>query len=75
MSNRPVYAFPRSDGQEGSKSGMALRDWFAGMAIAGVVGGSAGLSPISAAMYAEEAYRVADAMLAQRENCRRGCRG
>lgn len=61
-------AFPSAWGMDGDK-GMSLRDWFAGMALQG----------FSAAMpqdsferdnqhrYAEDAYVLADAMLAARE--------
>lgn len=42
--------------------GMTLRDWFAGQALIGSMAGIAG-EPYE---FAEEAYAVADAMLAER---------
>ena len=49
--------------------GMTLRDWFAGQVLAGSTTGRFDfLTDINiACQYAEEAYRLADAMLAQRE--------
>lgn len=50
--------------------GMSLRDWFAGQALAGMVGGymsnpdMGGLTP---AMIADEAYQYADAMIQARK--------
>lgn len=59
--------------------GMTLRDYFAGQALAGMM---SGLEPcrddcrckshVPDARYAEEAYDVADAMLAQRELAKGG---
>ena len=48
------------------QEGMSLRDWFAGMAMAGSLGGVPGghLSPEN---LARESYAHADAMLAARE--------
>jgi hypothetical protein len=57
---------PRFDGTQHSY-GMTLRDWFAGLAMNGILansdrfGGSAGRD-------AKEAYEFADAMLKEREN-------
>lgn len=46
--------------------GMTLRDWFAGQALAGMLG--CPLQPQSGPdMYARDAYAMADAMLAARE--------
>ena len=42
--------------------GMSLRDWFAGQALAGMV-----VDPVTYDGLAEEAYRLADAMLAARK--------
>lgn len=46
-----------------SGGGMTLRDWFAGQALVGGMAGVAG----DPAEFAEEAYAIADAMLAERE--------
>lgn len=43
--------------------GMSLRDWFAGQALAGILGAS---PPPFCEDAAEDAYRYADAMLAER---------
>ena len=45
--------------------GMSLRDWFAGQALAGFMGHPQDASDPSAC--AEHAYKVADAMMAQRD--------
>lgn len=59
-----------------SSPGMALRDWFAGQALAGVVrqcandgvlGFPEGVSSIEE-LFARNSYRIADAMLKAREN-------
>jgi len=42
--------------------GMTLRDWFAGQAVAGLVNGRRE----EVALFAREAYSIADALLAQR---------
>ena len=53
--------------------GMSLRDWFAGQALAGVLAGtrtwkSKKDAPVCTADgYASVAYRIADAMIAERE--------
>lgn len=53
--------------QEPNKQdGMTLRDWFAGLALQGICASGPG-SQWSNEMLAQEAYRLADAMLAQRE--------
>lgn len=44
--------------------GMSLRDWFAGQALAGM---NAHDADVSFRMRAEDAYKYADAMLAERE--------
>lgn len=65
--------------------GMTLRDWFAGQAIIGVIANSeavhAGAEPTNSAMnrpdfpiwLARTAYRVADAMLAERVKEQSSC--
>ena len=75
MANEPrddIPAFPVTDngGTNESHPGMSLRDWFAGMALAGRMaypGTDPGLHPHGhTARHAEEAYLVADAMLDER---------
>ena len=62
----------REYGWEGT-SGMTLRDWFAGYALSGIVAAQewrndmVGLGQGSVESDATEAYRLADAMLRQRE--------
>jgi hypothetical protein len=64
-------AFPRSD-YDNSDAGMSLRDWFAGQALAGILGGGfADTIPHDdlnggrdAAAFA---YQYADAMIAERK--------
>ena len=60
-------AFPcASDYPNGceSQSGMSLRDWFAGMALQGLLAGRAN---IKFSADAQKAYEIADAMIAERE--------
>lgn len=65
-------AFPHGDPTHGGDIGMTLRDWFAGQTLAGLVSAtdSTGVwtAPLGddADITAERAYRVADAMLAER---------
>lgn len=47
------------------QQGMTLRDWFAGMALQGMVAGSQGLV-ITHGEFAKQSYRLADAMLKER---------
>lgn len=72
-----LYAFPHKDfsASVADCSGMLLRDWFAGQALAQVVHDV--LSDIDLAnrkpselpaIIAKASYQVADAMLAEREN-------
>lgn len=60
-------AFPRtvtySDGSSETWPGMTLRQWYAGMAMQGLVVSA----DWSTTTIAEEAFRLADAMLAQEE--------
>jgi len=58
----PMVA-PQGDYLNVSEEGMTLRDWFAGQALASDWAGD--YSPTGAA---EQAYRYADAMLAERTN-------
>ena len=71
-------AFPRPISSDGvncpdyGDPGMSLRDWFAGQALTGLLASVAG-SPPSArqtqnAIWAREAYRLADAMLKERSD-------
>lgn len=46
-------------------NGMTLRDWLAGQALTGLLGGEAVESP-NAEWFADQSYRIADAMLAAR---------
>ena len=56
-------AFPcEADGGCGPWAGMTLRDWFAGQALAG----RCTFSGYKWAVLAEDAYSIADAMLAER---------
>lgn len=49
---------------EHAKEGMSLRDWFAGQALIGIGAAAYSLTPADAANLS---YKVADAMLAERE--------
>ena len=57
-------AFAHGNAVQGGSSGMTLRDWFAGQALAGLM--ASGPLACSLAESAEEAYQNADAMLAVR---------
>lgn len=56
-------AFPFSELNGGDYSGMTLRDWFAGQALAGVLDRVSDPDEVSA-----RCYRIADAMLAARNS-------
>lgn len=63
-------AFPTADD---ATSGMSLRDWFAGQALAGVLAcGTMTHPPVRSADNARTAYAMADAMLAERAKPRSG---
>lgn len=48
--------------------GISLRDWFAGMAMQGIIAnGGTNYNAVGQAEDAELAYNIADAMLAERE--------
>jgi hypothetical protein len=75
-SNTPAFPVTRIDGDGisyNTHSGMTLRDWFAGMALQGILAscpeGMRTNSPtlIPAKEWAKAAYYAADAMLAERE--------
>jgi hypothetical protein len=55
------YAFP-FNGYQWTEHGMSLRDWFAGMAMQGMVG-----APASREAKATSAYALADAMIKARQ--------
>lgn len=52
---------------EGCSNGMTLRDWFAGQALAGLLADSKRPSEDTTNDVAASAYRLADAMLRERE--------
>jgi hypothetical protein len=64
-----MKAFPRADGRHDSskpdEQGMDLRDYFAGLAMAYWL--SLPISSEQLSMAASEAYKVADAMMKERE--------
>lgn len=63
-------AFPREDYQADDapgQRGMTLRDWFAGQAIIALLPGRYVGADADAQMMAEQIYKFADAMLAERE--------
>jgi len=77
MSERDTPAFPVSHGTGSAyfaHPGMTLRDWFAGQALSGLLAEpqpedgepELGVGRDYAAKAAQAAYRIADAMLAER---------
>lgn len=65
----PAYPLQPASMPEMHYLGMSLRDYFAGQALAGLLGGRGG--PIQRKFLSDEAllcYEYADAMLAEREN-------
>ena len=66
MSDKPEnpQAFPTGDHTHGGHDGMTLRDWFAGQAMQGMLADG---SAWETAKLARDAYKAADAMLAERE--------
>jgi len=62
--NPPAFPRPGFEQPAGMQDGMTLRDWFAGQALAGLLAHASGEDPHKAP---EMAYRLADAMLAERE--------
>lgn len=67
----PMIPIDREGGfTEVRESGMSLRDWFAGQALAGIIA-CPGAEPDDASREgcASLAYGFADAMLAEREKC------
>ena len=69
-------AFPRSDYVSNSNSGMTLRDWFAGQALAGMLSDYRRYTPRPGhksnwhKVMAAEAFVIADDMLAERAKVR-----
>lgn len=59
------YAFPVELGSSSLSSGMTLRDWFAGQALAGMCANSNNVSSLFSKM-SEDAYALADALLSER---------
>lgn len=59
----PAFPTPSAERVSGAIPGMALRDWFAGQALAGLL--APGFASAASA-FAEDAYKLADAMLAAR---------
>ncbi len=74
MKNDGGNAFPVGDPTHGGNSGMSFRDWFAGMALQGILGDHATINQIKdavgprnfAVQCAIMAYENADAMLVER---------
>lgn len=71
MSVQREPAFPRAcfEGEhitDQGSIGMSLRDWFAGLALEGMIAGSQGLE-ITREEFAAGAYALADAMLKERK--------
>lgn len=61
-------AFPRAEGPESwGHDGMTLRDWFAGQALAGLLGAGSDNRAKAEEQFAHQSYTLADAMLKQRE--------
>jgi len=69
MTDNSEPAFPQliMSGPAHSSSGMTLRDYFAGQALAGVMAGLQNRKPHSVRTMATACYAAADAMLAERE--------
>lgn len=60
----PMPASENSQGGHHEQNGMSLRDWFAGMALQGIVANPEASGSIEE--IAHYSYRYADAMLAER---------
>lgn len=62
-------AFPIADSRDKWMQGMSLRDWFAGMAVEGLMANSkwAAVETPWPEYAAKEAYEIADAMLKERD--------
>lgn len=69
MSDQPKdggQAFPHGDPFHGGDTGMTLRDWFAGQALAGMMAHPEPIRMADVPSVASDAYALADAMLAAR---------
>lgn len=75
--NPPAFPSEQHECQDGAwnqtyQSGMSLRDYFAGQALAGIVAHDsvdfAPLNPGSANAFARDAYAIADAMMLARKD-------
>lgn len=64
----PGQPWPNKTGVYEKAPGMSLRDWFAGQALGGSLGGSHSFPP--ALVVAQFAYEYADAMLAERSKAK-----
>jgi hypothetical protein len=60
-------AYPVATESSVHQRGMSLRDHFAGLAVQGLCSASDGRATRVPSIIADEAYRIADAMLARRE--------
>jgi len=60
--SKPAFPNPHFKGF----MGMSLRDWFAGQALSGLVGGKGVVGATDAKSLAKSAYSLADAMLEAR---------
>ena len=67
MTDKPEnpQAFPHGNPTHGGDIGMTLRDYFAGLALASIVG-SVEFNAATCSQLAEVAYQCADAMLKER---------
>ena len=58
-----VPAFPSSPGSDLHHEGMSLREWYAGLALQGIVTATEGIGPRAADLAAERAFELADEMM------------
>jgi hypothetical protein len=67
MSKANELAFPSyfDNGDESYANGLTKREWFAGMAMQGIVSNSRFDETVPASKLAQHAFMVADAMLAE----------
>ncbi len=63
------FAYPVTDGTTFVNDGMTLRDHFAGLALSGIMASGHAIPNVQTQFnnIAEDSYRLADAMLKQRE--------